>query len=67
MEERIRQRLDELRVERDRGQRHLELLERQKSNLVERLLKIDGAIQVVEELLEGDHAHVPAEGVPAGL
>jgi len=47
----MKERLESLRVEYERGQRHLELLDRQRQELRDRLLRIDGAIQVLEELL----------------
>jgi hypothetical protein len=53
-------RLDELRSEHEKGQRYLETLDRQRHELRDRLLRIGGAIQVLEELLEQD-AGTPVE------
>ena len=50
---RIEERLEELRSEFERGRRHLELVERQRLELNDRLLRIGGAIQVLEELMAG--------------
>jgi hypothetical protein len=52
-------RLEELHQEYLTGQRRLEALDRQRANLRDTLLRIAGAIQVIEELLP------PAAGVPA--
>ena len=43
--------MESLRGEYERGPRHLELLDRQRGELRDRLLRIGGAIQVLEELL----------------
>jgi hypothetical protein len=44
-------RLEELRAELEKGQRHLEGLDRQRQEMRDTLLRISGAIQVLEELL----------------
>lgn len=46
----IETRLQELRGEWERGVRQLELLDRQRAELRETLLRIEGAIQILEEL-----------------
>ncbi len=46
----IEARLQELRGEWEKGARQLELLDRQRGELRETLLRIEGAIQVLEEL-----------------
>lgn len=55
MQERLLLRLEVLKSEFDLGQAKLRELERQQSILRETLLRISGAIQVIDELLaEGD-------------
>lgn len=51
MKEQLEKRLSELRAEFDTGQKKLEELETQASNLRAMLLRISGAIQVLEEEL----------------
>jgi hypothetical protein len=51
MEELARARLESLRKELDVGQVELQKLETQRAYLRETLLRIDGAMQVLEELL----------------
>ena len=51
MKERLEQRLRELRKEFESGQRMLADLENQRANLQQTILRISGAIQVLEELL----------------
>lgn len=52
MNESIKERLTALRAEFDKGQKRLGELEAQQSDLRSKLLRISGAIQVLEELLE---------------
>lgn len=65
MKEQIEQRLKELKAEFDSGQKMLADLETQQANLKTTLLRISGAIQVLEELLspaqatEDGNAHTP--------
>ena len=47
----LKQRLQLLRSERDRGAQQLGILDRQRRETSETLLRIEGAIQVLEELL----------------
>lgn len=70
VEETIQRRLEVLRQEFERGQRHLEALERERQEVRDTLLRIGGAIQVLEELA-GQHdasrngrvgADAPGEG-----
>lgn len=51
MNERIEQRLGELRAEFESGQKMLADLENQQANLKTTLLRISGAIQALEELI----------------
>jgi prefoldin subunit 5 len=46
----IEARLKELREEWEKGTRQLELLDRQRAELRETMLRIEGAVQVLEEL-----------------
>ncbi|MCC6416764.1 MAG: hypothetical protein IT429_00780 [Gemmataceae bacterium] len=51
MEDRMRERLAELRGEYEAGQEQVHLLEQRREELHGTLLRISGAIQVLEELL----------------
>jgi hypothetical protein len=64
MQELIGPRLEALRVEHERGHRHLELLERQRRQLLDRLLRIEGAIQVLEALAAGSESGLTADHAP---
>lgn len=59
MRDKLEQRLDELKSEFESGQNSLNELEAKKQNLRETLLRISGAIQVLEEELAKDS---PKEG-----
>jgi predicted nuclease with TOPRIM domain len=59
MREQIQSRLTELKKEFEIGQTRLQELERQQAMLRETLLRISGAIQVLEEM-------IAAENLPAG-
>jgi hypothetical protein len=52
----IDQRLQQLRTEREKGQHMLTDLHERRANLEQTLLRISGAIQVLEELLAGEQA-----------
>jgi uncharacterized coiled-coil protein SlyX len=52
METRFRHRLEELRAEYEKGKKTLEELESQAANVRATLLRISGAIQVLQEELE---------------
>jgi predicted nuclease with TOPRIM domain len=54
MKERLEQRLDGLKAEFESGQKMLAELEAKQANLRDSLLRISGAIQVLEEELGGD-------------
>lgn len=65
MNEQVQARLEELREEYARGQATLEDLERQTSNVRATMLRISGAIQVLEELLAADAAPAAGDGEDA--
>jgi predicted nuclease with TOPRIM domain len=54
MKDRISTRLQQLRTEYQKGQERLAVLEQEASNVKSSMLRISGAIQVLEELLEQD-------------
>lgn len=56
MKERLQQRLEELRAEFAAGQQMLATLEAQHAHLKSSLLRINGAMQVLEELLRQEPA-----------
>jgi predicted nuclease with TOPRIM domain len=56
MEFRVRQRLEELRAEYDKGQRTLRDMETEAGNLRATLLRISGAMQALQETLGEDPA-----------
>ena len=67
MESKIRHRLTELRTEYDKGQQTLHELEGQAANLRATLLRISGAVQVLQETLgEPAPEHRAPPGLPAG-
>jgi phage-related minor tail protein len=47
----MKERLAELRSEFEKGQQHLHMLDQQRAEVRDTLLRISGAIQVLEELL----------------
>ena len=58
MIEQIKARINGLKAEFDAGQKAMEELEIQRSNITYTLLRINGAIQVLEELVQKDEASV---------
>jgi len=62
VEMRFRQRLEELRAEYEKGKKTLDELESQASSVRATLLRISGAIQVLQEELEG--SDTPRAAVP---
>ena len=50
----MKERLAELRLEFEKGQQHLQMLDQQRAEVRDTLLRISGAIQVLEELLKQD-------------
>ncbi|MCO5188704.1 MAG: hypothetical protein M9918_10975 [Anaerolineae bacterium] len=62
MREKLEHRIEELRIEFEAGQKMLVNLETKQAEVRETLLRISGAIQVLEELLtEPDSSAVPQE------
>jgi len=55
------ERLEELRQELAKGQKRLEMLDRERQEIRDTLLRISGAIQVLEELLRQKREREPAE------
>ena len=67
MELRVRQRLEELRAEYDKGQRTLRDLETDAANLRATLLRISGAMQALQETLGEDPSPTAALPRPDSL
>jgi hypothetical protein len=70
MRDQMEQRLQELKHEYEAGQKMLADLEQKKMNLEQTMLRISGAIQVLEEMLVADSpaaAQVPAGEVRAAV
>ncbi len=65
MQTELQQRLDELKKEFEAGQNRLRDLELQEAHLRETLLRISGAIQVLEELL-AKHQNARDQSEPPG-
>ena len=63
MRDQMEQRLEELKGEYEAGQKMLADLEQKKMTLEQTMLRISGAIQVLEEMLAAD---APASSVQAG-
>ena len=55
----MQNRLQQLKQEFERGQKQLEILDHKRRDLRDTLLRISGAMQVVEELLEQQKASKP--------
>ena len=69
MQEQLRLRLDELKKEFETGQSRFQELERQQTHLRETLLRISGAIQILEEMLASGNSQQqdhPANSQGAG-
>lgn len=65
MRDKLEERLRELRGELENGRALLDELETKKANLQSTLLRITGAIQVLEELLASETATDGAQGAAA--
>jgi len=65
MREQLEQRVSELKAERDKGQQMLAELEGKEAELRQTLLRISGAIQVIEELLAAGAPAANGAGTPA--
>ena len=65
MRDQMAQRLEELKHEYEAGQKMLADLEQKKMNLEQTMLRISGAIQVLEEMLAADSSAAGAQA-PAG-
>lgn len=61
MRDRIRQRIGELKKDFEAGEARLAALEREAVQLRQTLLRISGAVQVLEETLAADEAGQPPE------
>lgn len=64
MQEQITKRLNELKTEFEAGQKMLAELETKQASLRETLLRISGAIQVLEEVLASEQAMPVANSPP---
>ncbi len=60
MEDKLRQRLADLRQELSRGEQLLQDLRGQEADLQQKMLRISGAIQVLEEMLAESESEPPA-------
>jgi predicted nuclease with TOPRIM domain len=64
MREQIQARLEELKKELETGQAQLQQVEMQRSYLHETVLRISGAVQVLEDLLREEQSGGPARSAP---
>ncbi len=58
MKEQLELKINELKAELEAGQKVMDELEMQRSNITYTLLRINGAIQVLEELIQKEEASV---------
>jgi hypothetical protein len=65
MRERLEQRVSELKAEQEKGQRMLAEIDARQAELRQTLLRIGGAIQVLEELLAGPGSSADSDTAPA--
>lgn len=66
MREQLEQRLQQLKTEFETGQQMLAELEQKRTNLEQTMLRISGAIQVLEELLAADKGSVDGTAATIG-
>lgn len=66
MRARLEQRLRELREEYHQGEALLQEYDRKQRELKDTLLRIGGAIQVLEEELDHANTRLPGQALPAG-
>jgi predicted nuclease with TOPRIM domain len=66
MQEQLKKRLEELKAEFDRGQKRLEELDAESNRLCQALLRISGAVQVIEEELAKADPAAAGAGSGAG-
>ncbi len=59
----MEKRLEQLRLEYEKGQRQLELLDRRRQEVRDTLLRISGAIQVLGELAASNNHHTTEETI----
>jgi prefoldin subunit 5 len=63
----MKQRLAQLKQELEKGRQRLELLERERQEVRDTMLRISGAIQVLDELQAGETGDAEQSAVPAEL
>jgi hypothetical protein len=61
----VTDRLEILKKELEKGRQRLDLLDRERQEVRDTMLRISGAIQVLEELLSGKHERAPEEELVA--
>jgi predicted nuclease with TOPRIM domain len=64
MEDQMKERLAELKAEFERGQKRLDELEREANGLRQALLRISGAVQVLEEMLAKSEGQAATGATP---
>jgi prefoldin subunit 5 len=65
VEDEVTNRLEELRIELEKGRQRLESLDRERQDLRDTMLRISGAIQVLEELKAQEAAPHPQTDLAA--
>jgi predicted nuclease with TOPRIM domain len=64
--ERLQLRLDELKIEFEKGRTRLQALEKEQMHLRETMLRISGAVQILEEVLSDEHTGIHLSETQAG-